>query len=254
LAQLIGGIAALISAFAMVFYYRKISKSVEEQVRARETDKFRVIVEKVLAPFIGNLEDDLTRFESERAFSSVNVLKSSADEFKNSYYLFKTECGDLAKRVEAYDEKCSKKINEFLGKLKERALSNKSFIEEVKMVIETYPSFDEWMKDRSFNNLFNIYLSPGKDQLERLIDRILWESGAQPSLGREIATLWDNNPQLFFKLIDKHGFRDDVDKLKASREELKQLAKDLKNKLEQKAQKLSSIYGFDIDEMRKGVW
>jgi hypothetical protein len=42
-AQLIGGIAALISAFAMVIYYRKISQSVKEQVRARETEKFRVI-------------------------------------------------------------------------------------------------------------------------------------------------------------------------------------------------------------------
>jgi hypothetical protein len=153
-AQLIGGIAALISAFAMVIYYRKISQSVKEQVRARETEKFRVIVDKVLVPLITKLEHDLTSLDSERAFSSVNVLKSSADEFKNSYHLFRTEFRGLAKRVEAYDEKYSRQLNELLRKLKERALSDKSFIEDVKKVIETYPSFDEWMKDRSFKEDF----------------------------------------------------------------------------------------------------
>ena len=110
------------------------------------------------------------------------------------------------------------------------------------------------MKDRSFEDLFNIYLSPGKDQLERLIRHILWETEEHPSLGKEIASLWDKDSQLFSKLIDEHGFRDDVDKLKTLREELKTLADDLHDKLEQTAQELSVIYGFDIDEMRKGVW
>ena len=57
LAQIIGGIGAFISAIAMILYYRKISKSVKEQVRARETDKFKLIAEKVLSHFITILEE-----------------------------------------------------------------------------------------------------------------------------------------------------------------------------------------------------
>ena len=51
------------------------------------------------------------------------------------------------------------------------------------------------------------------------------------------------------ELIDKHGFRSDINKLRPLRNELKKLAEDLKGKLEKEAKELSSIYGFDIDEM-----
>ena len=246
LAQIIGGIAALISAIAMIYYYKRISESVKEQVRARETEKFRVLAQNVLTYFIIELEDELRLLRSRAVLKEVPELKNLAGE--SSFHLFKAEFRYLARKVNAYDEKC-REIKNLLENLEKRALNNKNFVEDVRGVIETYPSFCEWETDTNFKNIFEGLFNE-KDRLERLIRDILWESEEHYYFGKEIAEVWGKNHLLFFKLIDRHGFRSDVDKLKSLREKLKEIAEDLKNKLEQKAIKLSSIYGFDIDKMK----
>jgi hypothetical protein len=248
LAQIIGGIAALISAFAMIYYYKRISESVKEQVLARETEKFRVLAQNVLTYFIIELEDELRLLRSRAVLKEVPELKNLAGE--SSFRLFKAEFRDLARKVDAYDEKC-REIKNLLENLEKRALNNKNFVEDVRGVIETYPSFCEWEKNTGFKDIFErLFKDRETYELKTLIRHILWESEEHPMLGKEIAEVWENDPQLFFKLIDKHGFRSDVDKLKSLREKLKGIAEDLKDKLEQKAIKLSSIYGFDIDKMK----
>ncbi|MCK4731659.1 MAG: hypothetical protein KAT65_04290 [Methanophagales archaeon] len=248
LAQIIGGIAALISAFAMIYYYKRISESVKEQVLARETEKFRVLAQNVLTYFIIELEDELRLLRSRAVLKEVPELKSSVGE--SSCSLFKAEFRDLARKVEAYDERC-REIKNLLENLEKRALNNNNFVEDVKMVIETYPLFPEWKKDKNFEDIFErLFKDRETYELKRLIRHILWESEEHPTLGKEIAEIWGKNPRLFFKLIDKYGFRSDVDKLKSVREKLKGIAEDLRDKLEQKAIKLSSIYGFDIDKMK----
>ena len=173
LASIIGCIAAVISVFVTVIHNLKQSKSIEEQVRARGTDKFRVIIEKVLVPLISQLEYDLTRLISGRDFSIVNVLKNSPDEFKNIYYIFKTEFDDLAKLVEVYGENCNE-MNYLLEDIEQSASDNKNFLEDVKRVIVTYLSYDEWIKENNFREDFERLFTPtGTHRSKWLIRHIL---------------------------------------------------------------------------------